>query len=143
MGKVSIVYATKTKHSQKIASAIADAFNTKAQNVIDDPTAAEAELLFIVGGIYGGQSAPELVTYAEKLDRKKVKNVAIITSCVAKTQGQEAIRKILKGKGIPIKEELICQGSFLIFKMGHPNKRDIAQAVNFALSMSEKCSIPL
>jgi hypothetical protein len=66
------VYATKTKHSQKLAQAIGNAFNIKAENVSDNPVQRETDILFIVGGIYGGESLPELLAFMKKLDREKI-----------------------------------------------------------------------
>lgn len=137
MSRFRIVYATKTRHSQKIAQAIGNALNIQADNVPDNPVLGEVDLLFIVGGIYGGESLAELLAFVKSLDREKVARVAMVTSCATKKQGQDAIRKLLKEKDIPVVDELICQGSFLFMKMGHPNKNDIREAVDFAVRLSE------
>lgn len=134
---MGIVYATKTKHSKKIAEAIALALHVKTQNVTDNPKVDEAELLFIVGGIYGGDSLPELLSFVQGLDPDKVKRVALVTSCASGKQGQVKVREILEAKGIDIVDEWICPGSFLIFRMGRPNRDDIQEAVAFALHLQE------
>ena len=72
------------------------------------------------------------------LNNEKVKKVALITSCVSKVQGQKTIRTVLEDKKISIIDEHICQGSFLFFKMGHPNKHDIEEAADFAFKLSER-----
>ena len=138
MNNIKIVYATKTKHSKKIAEAIGESFDIQASNILDNSTLGEVDLLFIVGGIYGGQSLPELIEFVKSLDGEKIKNVALITSSASKKQGQAAIRSILEEKNINVLDELICQGSFLIMKFGHPNKDDIQEAVNFAKQILEK-----
>lgn len=73
MSKVRIVYATKTKHSKKIAMAMGKALNVPAQNIADHPSIDETDLLFVVGGIYGGKSLPELLDFVGKLDGGKIK----------------------------------------------------------------------
>ena len=137
MSRRSIVYATKTRHSKKIAEAVGKALNVQAQNVSDNP-AQEADLLFIVGGIYGGESLPELLAFVKNLEKEKIKRAALITSCASKKQGQDSVRKILQDKGIPVVDEFICYGSFLFLKMGRPNKDDIQEAVNFAFKIADR-----
>ena len=138
MNKLRIVYATKTKHSKKLAQAIGNALNIRAENVSDNLLPLEADLLFLVGGIYGGESLPDLLAFVKSLDREKIKSVALITSCVSKKQGQDTVRKILQDKEIPVVDEFICQGSFLFFKIGHPNKDDIQEVVDFTVRISER-----
>lgn len=138
MSKIHIVYATKTKHSKKLADAIGERLNVKPDNVLDKPLYEDVDLLYIVGGIYGGESLPELIDFVKNLDSERVRKVVLITSCVSKVQGQKTIRTILENKNIPIIDEHICQGSFLFFKMGHPNKHDIEEVADFAYNLSER-----
>jgi flavodoxin len=138
MSRLRIMYATKTKHSQKIAQAMGNALNIQAENVSDNPVPGEVDLLFLVGGIYGGESLPELLTFVNNLDREKIKSVVLITSGVSKKQGQDSVRKILQDKDIPVADEFICQGSFFLFKIGHPNTNDIQEVVDFAVRISEE-----
>lgn len=138
MSRLRVVYATKTRHSQKFAQAIGNALNIQADNVSDNPVLGKADLLFLVGGIYGGESLPELLAFVKNLDGEKIESVVLITSCASKKQGQDTVRKLLEDKDIPVADELICQGSLLLFKIGHPNKNDIQEAVNFAVRLSEK-----
>ena len=137
MSKVRIVYATKTKHSRKLAQAIGKALETRPENVVDNLTNVEADLLFIVGGIYGSQSLPELLSFVEDLDNEKIGKVALVTSCASGKQGQDSVRKILEEKGIPVVYEYVCLGSFLIMKMGHPNQEETQKAVAFAKKIAE------
>ncbi|ABX42208.1 flavodoxin domain-containing protein [Lachnoclostridium phytofermentans] len=135
MNNVKIVYATKTKHSKKIAMALAQALNVQAADIASKPNIGTADLLFIASGIYGGTSLPSLLEFAESLDRENIQKVVFLTSSVKKTQGQDAVRKILEEKGIPVVDEIHCQGSFLFMKFGHPNKSDIAEAIESSLKI--------
>lgn len=47
MSKLRIVYATKTRHSKKLAQAIGNALNTPVENVSDNLLSGEADLLFL------------------------------------------------------------------------------------------------
>lgn len=138
MNNIGIVYATKTKHSKKFAEAIGEALKIKAENVKSNPVLGDLDILYVVGGIYGGESLPELLEYIKNLDNAKIKSVALITSSVSDKKGQESVRKLLEDKGIKIVDEMRCFGSFLIMKIGRPNKADISRAVDFALQLSKK-----
>ena len=136
MSNINIVYATKTKHSKKLAEALGQALNVHPENAAEQPTQRPADLLFLVGGIYGGVSLKELEAYAKALDSKQVKSAALITSCVSGSASQKGIRKILEDKGIAIVGEVIVPGGLLLIKAGHPNKKDIQKVVDFALAQS-------
>ncbi len=132
--RTALIYATKTGHSKKLAEAIANELKITALNINTDPKLEDMDLLFIVGGIYGNQSLPELLVYLKRLDGKKVKKAILITSCASKKTKQKAAREILTEKGIAVdEEEFICQGSFLIMGMGHPDKNDLDNAAAFAV----------
>src|SRR5690554_2827730 len=127
-----VIYATMTRHSKKIALDIGNAFNLQVDNVKDQPILSDVDLLFIVGGIYGGESLPPLLTYVKELDNKKVKKVALITSSAMGKQRQTEVTRILQEKQIKVLDELLCHGSFLFIKMGRPNKADRLEALDFA-----------
>ncbi len=133
MRQISVVYATKTKHSQKLAEAIGKALHVKAENVKGGATPREADLLFIVGGIYAGKSSPELIRYVEGLNVNQVKKVVLVTSSASIThRKQPKVCNILTQKGIEVLEEITCPGSFLWFNFGHPNTVDAEKAAERA-----------
>jgi flavodoxin len=123
-----------TKHSKKIAEAISEELKVPAENVKSNPSAENTDLMFIVGGVYGGESLPEMLAYVKSLGGK-VKKAVLITSCASKTKEQKTVRDSLTELGIEVLGEYICQGSFLLAGMGHPNKKEIREAVEFALKM--------
>jgi len=55
------LYATRTKHSKKISETIGSLLNIDAKNITEKPVLNDVDLLFIVGGIYGGASMPDLM----------------------------------------------------------------------------------
>jgi flavodoxin len=138
MGQIGIVYATKTKHSQKLAEAIGNALHIKAENAAVSSVPRPVDLLFITGGIYGGKSLPELLAYVEKLDVSIVKKVVLVTSSVSTSmRSQSDIRRTLEKKGILIQDEITCPGNFLFVKLGHPNDADVKTAVERAMQISK------
>lgn len=131
--KTALVYFSRTGHSKRIAKAIAEALQIAALDVKSEPVLNEVDLLFIVGGIYGGASSPELKAYAEGLSKSSVKKAALITSCLNRIHRQSMIREILTRKGIDVApDEFVCRGSFLFFGLGHPSKEEIDAAISFA-----------
>ncbi len=129
---VRIVYATKTKHSQKLAEAVGERLKAKPENISLHPAPKSCDLLIIVGGIYGGESMPELIQFIQELDASMNRRAALITSCGSGRQGQATVRKILEDKGIKVTGEFICKGSILFVSIKHPDSKDMKEAADFA-----------
>jgi|ADurb_Cas_01_Slu_FD_contig_71_139969_length_1736_multi_7_in_0_out_0_2 flavodoxin len=139
MKNISVVYATKTQHSRKLAEAIGKEFGVEAINITQHPHPKAAGLLFLVGGIYAGKSNPDLLSYAEKLDASIAGKVVLVTSSASAThRNQRDLRKLLVEKGIEVVDEITCPGGFLFIKIGRPNKTDIRSVVEDAKNISRK-----
>ena len=136
MEKVAVLYATKTQHSKKLAEAVGSALGVKAQNITENPNLTDIDLLFIVGGIYGGVSLPELLTFVSGMEAPALKRAALITSCASGKQRQTALRKILEEKGVQVIDEFVCKGAILFVSLPHPNAKDLKNAVDFALEIA-------
>jgi len=131
--KTKIIYFTKTGHSLKIAKRIEKEMQVEALNVKDHPNLENVDLLFVVGGIYGGKSDPKLLNYIDTLNGGSVKKAVLMTSCTGMKNSQDEVRQRLEAKGVEVsKDEFMCKGNFLIFGWGHPNKEDLKNAVDFA-----------
>ena len=137
---VKLVYCTRTNHSKKIADSIAAAVQIPAENVADKPALENVDLLFLVGGIYSGDSLPGMIAFVESLDQNKVRRVALVTSCVSYKMPQKAVRNLLLNKGIVVVDEFMCKGSFLIFGLRHPNQTDFDNAAQYAKGIMENMS---
>lgn len=136
MENVAVIYATKTQHSRKLAEAVGSALKVKAQNITENPNLSDIGLLFIVGGIYGGVSMPELLTFVTAMEAPALKRAALVTSCASGKQRQAALRKILEEKGIQVVDEFVCKGAILFVSLPHPNAKDLKNAVDFALEIA-------
>jgi flavodoxin len=136
MENVAVLYATKTQHSKKLAEAIGSALGVKASNITEQPDLRDVELLFIVGGIYGGVSLPELLTFVSGMEAPALKRAALVTSCASGKQRQSALRKILEEKGVQVMDEFVCKGAILFVSLPHPNAKDLKNAVDFALGIA-------
>lgn len=135
MERIAVLYATKTKHSKKLAEAIGSALKVKAKNITENPTLHDIDLIFIVGGIYGGASMPELLAYIKEMEAPALKHAALITSCASGKQRQDAVRRILEEKGIKVIDEFVCMGAMLFVSLTHPNSKDLKKAADFALEI--------
>ncbi|HPB17247.1 MAG: flavodoxin domain-containing protein [Clostridia bacterium] len=142
MSKVSIVYATMTKHSKKLAMAIAEELGIEAVNVSEESKPEKADLLFIVGGIYGGACNPVLVAFVNKLDKDMVGKTVLVTSSASESgRCQKQLRDILTEKEIPLIDEITCPGGILFVRLGHPNKKEIQQVAKKAKSIYAQESV--
>ena len=136
--KIEIIYATKTGHSKKIATAIAQELKVKATDIKMKPKIEDVDFLYIVSGVYGGKSAPELVEFVKGIDSTQVKQVLLITSSAGKTTPPKEVREVLISNGVQVAEkEYLCQGGFLFVGMGHPNADDIKNAIDFVKQTSK------
>lgn len=132
MEKIAVIYATKTKHSKKLAEAIGSALKVEAKNIAENPALQDIDLLFIVSGIYGGASLPELLDYMSKMEAPALKHAVLVTSCASGKQRQDAVRRILEEKRIEVLDEFVCKGAILFVSINHPNSKDLEKATDFA-----------
>ncbi|WP_373484072.1 flavodoxin domain-containing protein [Acetobacterium sp.] len=135
MERIAVLYATKTKHSKKLAEVIGSALKVKAKNITENPTLHDIDLLFIVGGIYGGASMPELLTFIKEMEAPALTHTVLVTSCASGKQRQDAVRRILEEKGISVLDEFVCKGAILFVSLTHPNAKDLQAATDFALEI--------
>jgi flavodoxin len=131
--KLGLIYATMTGHSRKIARAVEETLGVEAVDIKTNPKLESIDLLFVVGGIYGGAATPELLEFLKHVNSAQVKKAVLLTSSGGKTAKQSDVRAVLTGNGIEVaEEEFTCQGGFLVVGIGHPNKTDLQNAVAFA-----------
>jgi flavodoxin len=130
--KIAIIYYSKLGHSKKIAQAIAQEFQVKAHDIRANPPLNHVDMLYIVSGIYGGRSAPELIEYLRTLDHQQINQAWLITSSGGKTTPAADVRAVLMERGIPVADkEFTCQGAILFVGIGHPNRLDIQNTIKF------------
>ncbi|MEL4106654.1 flavodoxin domain-containing protein [Oscillospiraceae bacterium WX1] len=143
MSRIAVIYATKTGHSEKLAKAVAQAVGCAAYNAVNISMPINADLLFLVGGIYAGKSHPEMIRFAESLGGSAGKKAVLITTSVSvSNRSQPDIRRILSEAGIKILDEHACAGSLLFLKSGHPDTEDIAEIVRRAIEIKNQFENP-
>jgi flavodoxin len=130
---IALIYATMTGHSRKIARALQETLGSEAVDIKTNPQLEAIDLLFVVGGIYGGTSSPQMLEYLKQVTSSQVKKAVLLTSSGGKTANQSDVRAVLTANGIEVaEEEFTCQGGFLFVGISHPNKTDLQNAVAFA-----------
>jgi flavodoxin len=139
MKNASVIYGTKTQHSRKIAEAIGRALGVEVKNAEENPPPEESDILYIVGGIYGGSCHPSLIAYAKKLSPALIKKAVLVTSSLsAPHRHQKEIRALLAEKGIEVIDELSCTGGLWLIKFGHPSKAEIQSVAASAKAICGK-----
>lgn len=130
--KTAVVFQSMTGHSRKIAKAAASVLGVEAQPIATAALPEGCELLFIVGGIYGGKSDPKLIQWIEELYLTGIR-LAVLMGASVREKAQPMLRAALEKKGIRVlDEEFHCLGSFLLLRFGHPNQDELRQAAQFA-----------
>ena len=132
MSEITVIYATKTKHSKRLAEAIASELQVKAQNINENPVLSDTRLLFIVGGIYGGVSMPALLEYIKAMKEPAPRFAAIVTSCSSGKQKQADVRSLLEEKNVRVLDEFICKGGIFFVATRHPNPTDLHDVSTYA-----------
>lgn len=128
----AVLYFSKTGHSKKLAVAIAQGLDCPLMDAAKEPELKDLDLLFLVGGLYGGQSDPILLKLLEKIKADEVREVVLITSNMGE-KPQEEVRRRLIANGVKVApEEFICKGGFLFFARKSPTDEDVRNAVSFA-----------
>lgn len=130
---ISIVYATKTNHTKKLAEVMGSQIEVVPQNITENPVIENVDILFIGSGIYAGKVAPKLEVFLNTIDKKNVKQVVLFSSCTSGEDKTQPVRKLLIEKGISVAEKtFVCKGRFLFFESKHPDKADLENAKEFA-----------
>ena len=130
---VQVAYYSKTKHSRRLAEAVAAALGVPAVDVREWQSAPGTEVLFLVSGLYAGRSAPEVLDFARRLKPEDAGRVILISSSASGLEQKDDLRRALAQAGMRVDPEgFVCPGSFLLVRMGRPNPRDVANAVAFA-----------
>lgn len=132
---IRILYYSKGRNTQKVAEAIAQAVQEKAEAVPPAYPADNVRLLFLGSGVYGGKMGKPMAEYIELLSSARVQNVALFgTSGRGGDAAIRQMRQILTGKGIHVLDEsFVCRGQFAFFaSRNHPDGNDLKAAQEFA-----------
>lgn len=103
---IAVRYFSKSGNTKKIAEAIAEGAFAKAVSITEEPTLKKhADILFLGGAPYANIMAPKLRDYAERLKKEDVGTVVLFTTSNWSRRTVNALKKILRSKGIPVKDD--------------------------------------
>ena len=140
---IAVRYHSKTGNTRKLAKAIGEALNAApltTKNVPDE----EIDLLFLGASVYGGAPDGEVMRFIDALDGGKIKKAAIFCTSATGNSPFESLKELLEKRGIEVMDRsFVCRGKFMFFmNMGHPDKRDIQDCVDFACAAVKEADEP-
>lgn len=138
MSNIAVVYASRTRHSKKLAAAIGEGLGVTPLKASEALRLEGLDLLFLVGGIYGGTCHPALLELAGRLSPQQVAKSALVTSSTSQAHGQKDVQALLEKQSIPVLEEYMCYGNFFWMQKGHPNQEELTAAAAFAKKLANQ-----
>ncbi len=132
-----IIYSTKANHGQRLAQKIGTALNIPFSPVSERPTLNNIDILFIIGGIYSGNTLPELLPYIKSLTADSVKRAALITCPsgfydVRLPESRQLLtHKLLVEKNIEVIGEHFCPCGLIPLPFGQPSSKEIERTMKF------------
>ena len=127
---IKIRYLSKTGNTKMIALEIAKELNIEAKT-IKEP-ANSADILFLGGALYADKISSSLRKFINTLDNN-IKQVVIFGTSASEKTVYDEIKNLLGEKNIVVNNKTFnCQGNFLFYLHGRPNKEDLDNAKDFA-----------
>lgn len=128
---VAIRYYTRSGHTEKLAKAIADKIQVKAEN-ISVMLAEKADILFLGCSYYAFDMDSAVKSFIAENKDNIGKIVCFGTSAMMKSM-KKPMKKVTEAYGIKLAdEEFHCRGEFKIVNKGRPNAEDLQNAALFA-----------
>ena len=139
---IRLIYHSSTGNTAKLANAISDSLNIKAERIGDTPISISepVDLLFIGDGIYFGKPNKSMIATIEQLAPQTIKNVAVFATYGGQAKIGSDLQKLLKDEGLQIiGEPFVCKGqSWVFMNRKHPDEKDIQNVNVFAKSIVVK-----
>jgi hypothetical protein len=122
--------------AKRVAEAIASAAGVTAEP-LEHPLSEPAELLF--AGCRDGLMTPELEHFLSTLDPALIQSVALFQVAALPVSCWQGAAGILADRGIRMRqEEFSCRRELLFVNRGHPDRRDLSAAKEWARKILKK-----
>lgn len=132
----AVRYYTKTGNTKKLAEAVAQAVGVEALP-ITEPVDEQVNILFLGNSYYAFNIDPEVRSFVQSLDRKKVGKIVNFGSAAMLNSTFKKIKAEADKVGIKMDErEFHCRGEFKGVHKGRPNEDDLKAAAEFAKSIT-------
>ena len=129
---IAVRYYTKSGNTKRLAEAVADALNVKAEP-INVPVSEPVDILFLGNSYYAFSIDPEVRDFVRSLDKNKVGKIVNFGSAAMLNSTWKKVKAEADRLGIPMDErEFHCKGEFKGFHKGRPNEEDLKAAAAFA-----------
>lgn len=130
--KVAVRYYTKTGNTKRLAEAVAEAVNVKAET-IDVPVNEYVDILFLGNSYYAFSIDPEVRKFVASLDKDKVGRIVNFGSAAMLNSTYKKVKAEADKVGIAMDErEFHCKGEFKGIHKGKPDASDLLAASEFA-----------
>ena len=138
---IRVVYHSGYKgNTKKVAEAIAEAFNVKAERIGKEKIefSEPVDLLFIGCGIYMHKPHKKARALISEINPAAVKNAAAFGTYGNQSDIGEQLQGLLRKQGVNVLDEpFVCKGASVgTDNKGHPNSEDLENAKAFAKNIS-------
>lgn len=133
--KIAVRYQSRNNNTKLIAEAMAAALKTDAKPITNKINSCD--ILYLGGGTYYGKPDKKLVSFINKLDKKKIKEVVLFASSSLNSTGLKKMGELCQRKGLKVNNEklLVRMGlkgeALLGLKIGKLSKRQLNKIANF------------
>lgn len=136
-----VVYVSRKGNTEKVATAIAEALNVRAERVTEDMTVELVDTLFVGGAIYADKISKHLAAFLNRLAPGCCEKVVVFSTAVGDVSIHNQVKSILEPKGIKVSDSYFhCKGRFLFFCRKHPDAEDLKKAAEFAIISGRQAS---
>ncbi|MDD3881481.1 MAG: flavodoxin family protein [Eubacteriales bacterium] len=133
---IKVMYHSSTGNTEKLAKAIADTVNAKAEPIGSSAATISKpiDLLFIGDGTYFGKMHKKTVAYLSQLSPATVKNVAVFSTYGGQDKVGADISNLLQKRGLTVVgKPFTCKGkAWGLINRKHPSKLDLENARAYA-----------
>ena len=129
--KAAVRYYTKSGNTKRLAEAVAEALDVKAQ-AVDQPMSGRADVVFMCASVYAGSPDKAVSDFVKQNARDIGKLVVLSTSASGKSTHAK-IKAMAEDMGIQVADAFFhCPGAFMFLHKNRPNAEDCRKAIEFA-----------
>ena len=133
-----LVYFSRRGNTRQIAKIIAQELGINPIDVnAESPNVADADMLLVGSGTYGGKPGKEMVDFLKNLSFVTGKKAACFATCATNAKRTlKTMQEILTEKGYTVVDNFSCFGQYgtilAASQLGHPTAKELNQAKEWA-----------
>lgn len=128
---IAVRFLSKTGNTEKLAETVAKAVGVSKED-ISVPVGSQVDLLFLGTAVYAAGIDKQIEDFLQ-MNRDRIGMVASFSTAALMPGSYRQMRKVCDRLGIRLLEsEFHCMGKFGPMHSGRPNRRDRAQAAEWA-----------